>query len=511
MKFSLILASRDRVPLLKDLINSVKRTAKDLSQIEFIVVCDEDDESTKAFTDTEINLKLLVRQRSDHMHRDYINWAYSYSCGQFIIILNDDTLFINQNWDEADLTDVCYGYTETFSGEHLCCFPLLSREAINKLGFIMPNERRSWGADHDLYWIFKSPVVNKITKIPQIAIQHVSHLINTREKDNINSRMHALWEEGQIIPVDFYANRFAASFNKEVDKSFNKLAVHIIGLKIESNFIKINELLRRNYNVVVVGFLTDAYHKKIFHETFGTKISYLWFEEHLSVEDAVNFCIKKCVEISGEFEAYYYEGNLVNWENKEYRIHHAFFPKLINTARPFDHPKLTCISTGKNYHCILEQTFRDWELLIKADRVEVVDERVKYVTMNLQECLSAARGDLVVYLKGDDFYYTNAFSAFVNYFENNRECLVAYASIDLMDRKKICGEKRAVKFIDNCSSSNYPLEYLQVCHRNQVKPTWIDNPSADFHFSENIRRGENCGNIGVPNHPIDIKIGCKCV
>lgn len=313
MKFSLILASRDRVHLLQNLIDSVKATALDINNIEFVVICDDDDITTNSFK-SDVNLKMISRPRSTWMHRDYINWAYPYTSGEYIIVLNDDTIFVTHHWDQVDLTGVYYGFTETNTGDKLCCFPLLSRKAIDYQGFIMPNERKSWGADHDVFHAFYSPAVNKITRVP-IEIKHISHHTQTREKDDINQRVQDIHEWDLLVPNGFYADRISARINKEVDKSPKEILViyNICGISRNENHNyycqAINSILSQNFpsfRLVISGCFVDEKIKKILHEQFGTKISYLWTDDKYPLNITFNYAVKKCISEYGEFKAYLY-------------------------------------------------------------------------------------------------------------------------------------------------------------------------------------------------------------
>jgi hypothetical protein len=178
-RYSLVLATRDRINLFHEMLQSVRNTTKEKSELEVIAIIDDDDKNmqncslslTEEFKD--INLKIISRPRSEWMNRDYINYSNSFTSGDYLIVLNDDVVFINNSWDIQAYEmiksyrhyngDIFLGFTENFNGGNgLCYFPLLSKKTIKALGFVMPPKRKSWGADVDMCELFMHPKINKV-------------------------------------------------------------------------------------------------------------------------------------------------------------------------------------------------------------------------------------------------------------------------------------------------------------------------------------------------------------
>src|SRR3954463_2681387 len=90
-RFSLILASRERFNLLNTLLDSLANTTVNPDQIEIIIVVDRCDPILiPVIRNLEskykiINPVFIVRERSEWMHRDYINWAYGKSKGKYVM------------------------------------------------------------------------------------------------------------------------------------------------------------------------------------------------------------------------------------------------------------------------------------------------------------------------------------------------------------------------------------------------------------------------------------------
>lgn len=240
MKFSLLLASRERLDLLVNMLDSLLFTTVDCSLIEVLIGIDSDDKTydikklEKKYS--EINLKFFVRERSIWMHRDYINWLYKYSSGKYIIVLNDDTVFESLDWDvtgfkclENYLSDkpdgIVYGFTENHSGsDMLCTFPLISRKAADVLGWVLPNERTSWGGDHDLYGIFTHKLVDRKLYVPDISIGHISIHTGKRERDEISYEIERSWMPSHniYIPINHYAEKVSSYIREFYSNRKNK-------------------------------------------------------------------------------------------------------------------------------------------------------------------------------------------------------------------------------------------------------------------------------------------------
>lgn len=235
MRFSLLLASRQRLELLIGMLESIKSTSVS-SEIEVLIAIDSDD-LTYNVAELEqdyssIKLKFFIRERSEWMHKDYINWLYPMSSGKYLIVLNDDTVFNKHGWDnggwnvlENYLSDkpdgVVYGFTETGSGNTLCTFPLFSRAAVEAVGWILPNERKNWGADHDVYAVYTHPLVNRKIYLPEISVQHRSIHTGSRGRDEISYSIEKsfMTQHNIHIPVLHYAKKISNFIRSHSSKS----------------------------------------------------------------------------------------------------------------------------------------------------------------------------------------------------------------------------------------------------------------------------------------------------
>lgn len=225
MDFSIILASRERVSLLKNLIKSIKETASDISKIEVLVAIDDDDTDTHLET-SQISknynfVRFESRKRSRFLNLDYINWlATDHSTGKYLIIVNDDVEFKTKHWDDiirekldvylADKPDgIVYGYIDdghkNKNGLGYCCFPLVSKAGVNASGICMPPECAAWNADAILWRIYVR--IERICDLSDVKLAHFSYHNGTRDCDNINLHVQSLSQEPHTVNIGTYYDK----------------------------------------------------------------------------------------------------------------------------------------------------------------------------------------------------------------------------------------------------------------------------------------------------------------
>lgn len=211
---SILIVTKDRVEVLKELVDSLVSHASDLSNLEFIFGVDYDDRVTLDFVNDlnlpdkriytfEPNERINERGKEGQFlinrHRDFINPMAFLSKGEYIWILNDDVRIHTKGFDEiiprhldAFLADksapfVLSGGHESilpmcdvgqkfwpegcspFSDDRYFCYPIINRYTLNELGFFIPPEIASDAGDIILANIFKTSVVDRIIRVPVLV------------------------------------------------------------------------------------------------------------------------------------------------------------------------------------------------------------------------------------------------------------------------------------------------------------------------------------------------------
>lgn len=229
MNFSLVLASRERVPILTKFMETLVQNTQDISNIEVLVGIDYDDHASCAAESHLLKeypfMKIFRRQRSQYLNQDYLNWLCQFSSGKYIIACNDDIEVRTKNWDSiaiasldkylADKPDgVVYGFIEdgleNRYGMDYCCFPLFSRKAYNTLGWLLPGCFMSWNADIAAWRVYKA--VDRVCHIP-VMFNHVSFHTGQRERDHISYRMEKLSDQSRLNGGQYNIEEDVAKLN----------------------------------------------------------------------------------------------------------------------------------------------------------------------------------------------------------------------------------------------------------------------------------------------------------
>lgn len=206
MNFSLILPSRGRVQLLSNLCRSVHNTTADAANIEMLVGYDWDDQPTvRAIPEMQKMypwLKGHGRDRGNSISRDYQNWLYPKSTGKYLFILNDDVEIKTNRWDEiafnkldtAFRDGIVYGWVSDSDENRFgktaapySCFPIVSRKAVERLGYVMHEYYGGWSADVYLFKVYNA--ANRVVDLSEILAHHQSHWLGIRDRDETNWSM----------------------------------------------------------------------------------------------------------------------------------------------------------------------------------------------------------------------------------------------------------------------------------------------------------------------------------
>ena len=172
MNFTILIQSRNRPYWTLKLLNSIRETAYDLSQIEIVLTVDEDDERLPAYKDiqfVDLFITLVIRKRSENICEDYINKPARLSKAKYVWPLNDDCVVTTKHWDKIicekakeSKSGIFYGrvgginhkINYTGSAHYTSGFPLLSKKAIDVLGYFFFPFIQCYGSEGALFWSF---------------------------------------------------------------------------------------------------------------------------------------------------------------------------------------------------------------------------------------------------------------------------------------------------------------------------------------------------------------------
>lgn len=195
-KFTLFLNSRGRPQLLLQFLKNIQNITADLSSIEVLCNCDDDDTSTLLIKDQLLSYtftNIEFKERTNDLIAGY-NYSVSRSRGKYLFVMNDDAFIRTQYWDliawdtlEDYLGDkpdgVVLGETEDTSIDKIGVypsFPIISKKATNALGFFMHPRFNALGGDVGIYRVYQG--INRVVKV-NILVDHTLHT----QRENISN------------------------------------------------------------------------------------------------------------------------------------------------------------------------------------------------------------------------------------------------------------------------------------------------------------------------------------
>ncbi len=202
LPITIVLCSRQRVESLRALLDSLAANVKNATNYEVLIAYDKDDKETRDFYSWKLgqtlhylNCRFRCEERIINLHYR-LNRLCSIGRGRFFWVLNDDCLIDTPGWDEIiintmeeylkDKPDrIACGNIQCNSVDKIgsySAFPVVSREAVETVGFFMPSTIKVWGADYYLHELYGG--INRETPIPTIVVDHFLHSKEAAKYEN---------------------------------------------------------------------------------------------------------------------------------------------------------------------------------------------------------------------------------------------------------------------------------------------------------------------------------------
>jgi len=253
MRFSLIIPTRDRPILFNRTLEAIWSHTTSKNNIELLVICDDDDNSSEKYIQeamkkwSQLNIRLLKRERTQFSNRDYYNWGADQAKGELVWIFADDLEIVKYNWDEV-VWEAYQKFKESRPDNCFCisvkdntpvprhdmpkfpCFPLFTKESRNLFGWYLHTSPPNWGVDYICYQIF-----NPLDRILQLHtdnfLNHISYHTHQVAEDSTALRVGNIFNKLKMIP-EFNTDRI---LSQEVPLLREKLKNHIDSFKLETN------------------------------------------------------------------------------------------------------------------------------------------------------------------------------------------------------------------------------------------------------------------------------------
>lgn len=195
INFTLFLNSRGRLKQLQRFVSICENMTHNHSGTEMIITGDDDDPETVDFLRTlsdrgTFPFHTIVGPRPRSLCASFNNMVRQ-ARGRYLFVMNDDAEITTQDWDRIALDhinkyhtdtgfkdDVIYGCTtdissDKASGKKYAAFPIISKQAVDALGFFMYEQFVGLGGDSSIYRIYDA--VDRVVDMPDIIVDHVYH------------------------------------------------------------------------------------------------------------------------------------------------------------------------------------------------------------------------------------------------------------------------------------------------------------------------------------------------
>lgn len=253
--FSILIATRTRVDMLQKLLKSIYDSTYHKDKVEILVIYDNDDNLTDTYAKLTFKAQygdippietiFHHRERSLNLVKDYHNYyAVNFARGKYIMFVNDDTLFEMTGWDDRAINTlndyekahpdgILYGTPEDFETMYgrredrwVACFPLISKKAIEVMGYAFDPGFVRDGADWALAATFYN--IQRVVNLRNcIIIKHYSVRSGRRKKDELDHYAHSLGLS--VPPVDIFIEknseilmRYINNYNAKLMENSNK-------------------------------------------------------------------------------------------------------------------------------------------------------------------------------------------------------------------------------------------------------------------------------------------------
>jgi GT2 family glycosyltransferase len=208
---SLIVPTRQRLPRLQRLLESLATTTTHPAAVEIVLVIDEDDAETRCFEYEELALRQVIVPPGLTMGA--LNMAgYEASAGRYLMLLNDDVIARTSAWDERvrdcfrDFPDevALVHVNDLLFRQSLCTFPLVTRTYCELAGGVCPPEYVRYRIDDHIGDVFNLLTLldeRRTVYLPDVVFEHLHY-----EENRSGERRYA--SDPAIMALD--APRFEA-------------------------------------------------------------------------------------------------------------------------------------------------------------------------------------------------------------------------------------------------------------------------------------------------------------
>jgi hypothetical protein len=237
MNFTVFLNTRGRVMQLARCIAALEENTKDPSKVQLIIRADDDDLETITYLkerEFKVNFVLRTGGRPASLCASFNEMAKA-GVGKYLFVLTDDSEVMTKDWDAIALSrieefktihkikdDIIYGRTSDTSidkggDKKYASFPIISKQAVNTLGFFMYDSFVGLGGDSSIYRVYEQ--VGRVVDLTQIELDHVFNnsifKVMTPDLTGHEMRMRTA-QAGNVDPFSFDVSKEVAKLKKVI-------------------------------------------------------------------------------------------------------------------------------------------------------------------------------------------------------------------------------------------------------------------------------------------------------
>jgi glycosyltransferase involved in cell wall biosynthesis len=232
--FSVVIPVRNNLKGLSVTLGAFELFTAQKDKLEIILVCDNDDKDLVEYMEmaSKYSFRVIVCavEKSDNFSRDYYNHGLTKASGDKFMVYNDDCYMQTNQWDDIVRRKVAFNkfndifLVDTWDSTRTCeangaefpRFPIISRKAVDLLGFFFYPLVRMWPADYLIWQIYS--YAGCIIPCHEVKMQH-DHNYN-HKTDPSKMRMLRIMEEDKangVFPVkaDEYISKLRAAMGLE--------------------------------------------------------------------------------------------------------------------------------------------------------------------------------------------------------------------------------------------------------------------------------------------------------
>ena len=237
MKFSIISNTRKRVPLLKQLVNNITEKTKNLSNIEVLLMCDDDDKGTIDFLKSfnqfngRFDLRFFVKPRPSNLLIG-INELAREARGDGLFVMNDDACILTSDWDEVaeqviidnvKKDGIFFLNTSDTSvdkpdGKQYASFPIISKKSVEIIDRFFLEDFVGLGGDSSIFRVYEA--VDRVFECRDICIDHLYH--NSIEKvinpDQVSVEMRENTQKHFVDPFTCDISQYVEKLKRAINE-----------------------------------------------------------------------------------------------------------------------------------------------------------------------------------------------------------------------------------------------------------------------------------------------------